>query len=94
MGINLPPGGPQTRLVACDVSRQILGLAARRRARGRVMLVQTDAQRLPFANGSFPAAAGAGKGAVRAAPGRVAGGAGAHTGERDEGWLTRLLDPL
>jgi len=56
-GVNLPLYGPETRVVACDTSRQVLRQAAHRHLQARVSFVQADAQRLPFASGSFAIAA-------------------------------------
>jgi ubiquinone/menaquinone biosynthesis C-methylase UbiE len=52
-GVNLPLYGPGACLVACDASGEMLVRAARRRTRAPVALAQADAQRLPFADGSF-----------------------------------------
>jgi ubiquinone/menaquinone biosynthesis C-methylase UbiE len=106
-GVNLPLYGPQARVVACDASRQVLDWAARRRTRARVMLVQADAQRLPFASGSFPTTAASLLFCSVAEPARALvevrrvlrhDGRLAlleHTrGIGLGGWLTRLLDPL
>ena len=54
-GVNLSLYGPEARVVACDASGQVLKQAARRRLQARVRFVQADAQRLPFASGSFAA---------------------------------------
>lgn len=106
-GVNLPLYGPVARVVACDASRQVLGRAARRRTQAHVMLVQADAQRLPFADGSFAVAAASllfcsvrdpvqGLREARRVlrrDGRLA--LLEHTrGSGLGGWLTRLLDPL
>lgn len=52
-GINLPLYGPGARVTGCDVSGEMLAQAARRRAQFPASLIQTDVQRLPFADGSF-----------------------------------------
>jgi SAM-dependent methyltransferase len=52
-GVNLPLYGAGARVTGCDASEGSLGWAARRRTRSPVTLVQADAQRLPFADGSF-----------------------------------------
>lgn len=106
-GVNLPLYGPGARVVACDVSRQALGWAARRRTHARVMLVQADAQRLPFASGSFAITAASLTFCSIADPARALAEARRvlrqdgqlvlleHTrGSGLGGWLTRLLDPL
>ena len=106
-GVNLPLYGPQARVVACDASRQVLGWAARRRTRARVTLVQADAQRLPFASGSFPTTAASLLFCSVADPARALAEVRRvlrrdgrlvlleHTrGSGPGGWLTRLLDPL
>jgi ubiquinone/menaquinone biosynthesis C-methylase UbiE len=54
-GVNLPLYGPQARVTACDASGAMLDWAARRRTRGRVLLIQANVQRLPFADSSFDA---------------------------------------
>jgi ubiquinone/menaquinone biosynthesis C-methylase UbiE len=56
-GVNLPLYAEAARVVACDVSRPMLAQAARRPGH-RAMLVQADAQHLPFASGSFDIVAG------------------------------------
>lgn len=57
-GVNLPLYGPGAQVTGCDASGPMLAWAARRRARSRVVLVQADAQRLPFANRSFDVVTG------------------------------------
>jgi len=57
-GVNLPFYVPPARVTGCDASREMLAWAARRQARVPAALVQADAQRLPFAGGSFDAVAG------------------------------------
>ncbi len=106
-GVNLPLYGPEARVVACDASRRVLGWAVRRRTQARVALVQADAQRLPFADGSFtttaasltfcsianPAQALAETRRVLRRDGRLV--LLEHTrGSGLGSWLTRLLDPL
>ncbi len=52
-GVNLPLYKPEARVVGCDASGEMLAWAARRHPRAPVTLVQADAQRLPFTDGSF-----------------------------------------
>jgi len=57
-GVNLPLYGAGARVTGCDASEGSLGWAARRRTRSPVTLVRADAQRLPFADGSFDVVTG------------------------------------
>ena len=57
-GVNLPLYVPPAQVTGCDASREMLAWAARRGARVPAALVQADAQRLPFADGSFDVVAG------------------------------------
>jgi phosphatidylethanolamine/phosphatidyl-N-methylethanolamine N-methyltransferase len=57
-GVNLPLYGAGARVTGCDISGEMLGWAARRRTRGRLALIQTNVQRLPFADASFDAVTG------------------------------------
>ncbi len=57
-GVNLPLYGAGARVTGCDASEGGLGWAARRRAQAPAALVRADAQRLPFADGSFDVVAG------------------------------------
>jgi len=52
-GVNLPLYGSGARVTGCDANGEMLAWAARRHARATAALVQADAQRLPFADGSF-----------------------------------------
>jgi ubiquinone/menaquinone biosynthesis C-methylase UbiE len=52
-GVNLPLYGSGARVIGCDANGEMLAWAARRDARATAALVQADAQRLPFADGSF-----------------------------------------
>jgi SAM-dependent methyltransferase len=52
-GVNLPLYGSGARVTGCDANGEMLAWAARRHARVPAALVQADAQRLPFADGSF-----------------------------------------
>jgi ubiquinone/menaquinone biosynthesis C-methylase UbiE len=52
-GVNLPLYGPGARVTGCDANGEMLAWAARRDTRATAALVQADAQRLPFADGSF-----------------------------------------
>jgi len=52
-GVNLPLYEPEARVTGCDASGEMLAWAARRHPQAPVTLVQADAQRLPFADGSF-----------------------------------------
>ncbi len=52
-GVNLPLYGSGARVTGCDANGEMLAWAARRDARALAALVQADAQRLPFADGSF-----------------------------------------
>jgi ubiquinone/menaquinone biosynthesis C-methylase UbiE len=52
-GVNLPLYAPGARVTGCDASSEILTWAAHRRTRAPVVLARADAQRLPFADGSF-----------------------------------------
>ena len=57
-GVNLPLYGPEARVTGCDTSPEMLTWAAHRHTRSHVALVQTDAQCLPFADGSFDVVTG------------------------------------
>jgi SAM-dependent methyltransferase len=57
-GVNLPLYGARARVTGCDASEGGLGWAARRKTRSPVTLVRADAQRLPFADGSFDVVTG------------------------------------
>jgi ubiquinone/menaquinone biosynthesis C-methylase UbiE len=57
-GVNLPLYGPDACVIGCDASGEMLKWAACRRTQNHVALVQADAQRLPFADGSFDVVAG------------------------------------
>ena len=52
-GVNLPLYGAGAQVIGCDASERSLGWAARRKTQAPVTLVRADAQRLPFADGSF-----------------------------------------
>jgi ubiquinone/menaquinone biosynthesis C-methylase UbiE len=52
-GVNLPLFEAGARVIGCDASEGGLGWAARRKTQAPVTLVRADAQRLPFADGSF-----------------------------------------
>ncbi len=52
-GVNLPLYEPEARVTGCDASGEMLAWAARRHPQAPVTLVQADAQRLPFTDGSF-----------------------------------------
>jgi SAM-dependent methyltransferase len=52
-GVNLPLYGSGARVTGCDANGEMLAWAARRHTRATAALVQADAQRLPFADGSF-----------------------------------------
>jgi SAM-dependent methyltransferase len=52
-GVNLPLFEAGARVIGCDASERSLGWAARRKTQAPVTLVRADAQRLPFADGSF-----------------------------------------
>ena len=52
-GVNLPLYKAGARVTGCDASGGSLGWAARRKTQAPVTLVRADAQRLPFADGSF-----------------------------------------
>lgn len=52
-GVNLPLYEPETRVIGCDASGEMLAWASRRHPRAPVTLIQADAQRLPFTDGSF-----------------------------------------
>jgi ubiquinone/menaquinone biosynthesis C-methylase UbiE len=106
-GINLPLYGPEARVTGCDISREMLTWAARRRTRGRVALVRGDAQRLPFADSSFGAVTASlafcsitdpAEGLAEARRVLYPGGRLVlleHTRGRGPGaWLTDLLHPL
>jgi len=57
-GVNLPLYGAGARVTGCDASEGGLGWAARRKTQAPAALVRADAQRLPFADGSFDVVAG------------------------------------
>jgi len=57
-GVNLPLYGAGARVTGCDASEGSLGWASRRKTRSPVTLVRADAQRLPFADGSFDVVTG------------------------------------
>jgi SAM-dependent methyltransferase len=52
-GVNLPLYGSGARVTGCDANGEMLAWAARRDMRATAALVQADAQRLPFVDGSF-----------------------------------------
>jgi SAM-dependent methyltransferase len=57
-GVNLPLYGAGARVTGCDASEGGLGWAARRKTQAPAALVRADAQRLPFADGSFDVVTG------------------------------------
>ncbi|MDY6877193.1 MAG: methyltransferase domain-containing protein [Chloroflexota bacterium] len=52
-GVNLPLYKPEAHVTGCDASGEMLAWASRRHPQAPVTLVQADAQRLPFGDGSF-----------------------------------------
>lgn len=57
-GVNLPLYRADARVIGCDASGEMLGWAARRRTQNRVVLIQANVQRIPFADASFDAVTG------------------------------------
>ena len=57
-GVNLPLYSADARVVALDASREMIDHAGRRETRAAVRLIQSDAQHLPFASGSFDTVTG------------------------------------
>jgi len=52
-GVNLPLYEPGARVTGCDASHDAMKWSTRRPTQASVALAQADAQRLPFADGSF-----------------------------------------
>jgi len=57
-GVNLPLYEPGARVTGCDASRDVMIWSTRRPTQASVKLAQADAQRLPFADGSFDVVTG------------------------------------
>ena len=57
-GVNLPLYEPGVRVTGCDASRDVMIWSTRRPTQASVTLAQADAQRLPFADGSFDVVTG------------------------------------
>ena len=57
-GVNLPLYEPEARVTGCDASRDVMIWSTRRPTQASVTLAQADAQRLPFADGSFDVVTG------------------------------------
>jgi ubiquinone/menaquinone biosynthesis C-methylase UbiE len=55
-GLNFPYYPRESKGVACELSAEMIRIASVKRRPGRVHLVQTSAERLPYADASFDAA--------------------------------------